>query len=166
MGKGRLGYLAGEVGRFSAPVPEGRAEAMNRDRHLHPSQNHSQRSETKWTTLAIAWKDIVGSADLLHLLDNHHRTSGERNSMFSPSLHPSCRDGPNPCGTVDLRPLRAQHFARSGGGEDGKLQRKCCNGIGFLQARSECRHLLIGHCREMPSGELLTTREEVIEVTA
>ena len=114
----------------------------------------------------MAGKDVVGGAGLLPLLDNHHRSSGERNPMFSPSLHPNCRDSPNPCGEVHLRPVRAQALARSGCGEDGKLQGQCCNAIGLPQARRECRHLLIGHCREMLPGEFLTSREKAVEVTA
>ena len=89
--------------------------------------------------------------------------------MISASLHaPSrlgieTRNGPNPCGNVDLIPSRADCFARSAGCQNCELHASRGNRRGFPQPTDESWNIVDRHGR-VPPHRFLAGQQEVIEI--
>src|SRR6516225_8999658 len=86
--------------------------------HLEQQHVHSRIAKR----CALTGPDKYELAFARQAFENRKRSGGQRNTMFSPGLHPFRRNGPNLLFEIDLTPTCASYLANSGSSENQELQ--------------------------------------------
>lgn len=108
MGKRRFRKFPRERRGFTAPITEGRAEAVNRRAinlqsvHYFGHRHMSQRLST-----ARARKNVIASLGVAELFEDRERARSQGNAMLPGRFHSRRWQGPDLRLHVDFRPSRA-----------------------------------------------------------
>jgi hypothetical protein len=122
-----LGDFAREIGAIARPIAKRRAEAVSRQiAAAHAPQQHQHRHVRQRPAGVVAGENKIAIAALLHFLDDRQRGPRQRHPMLFGSLHPLCRNRPDPL-VRELLPPRAEDFVGATCRQDGEFKGAGCN---------------------------------------